>query len=105
MYVCMYVCMYVSNPGVEICSRGSIESTKNRLILIWSKNVSFPLNISRSALKNRRTDLLEILRATASGSLDRVQRCRYVCMFELPVCMFEALKHVKMYVWLTHLGK
>ena len=54
MHVCMSqaaerVCMYVSNPGVEICSRGSIESTKNRLILIWSKNVSFPLKISRSA--------------------------------------------------------
>ena len=55
MYVCMSqaaerVCMYVSNSGVEICSRESIESTKNRLILIWSKNVSFPLKINRSAL-------------------------------------------------------
>ena len=29
-----------------------------------------------------------------SGSLDRVQTCMYVCMFELPVCMFEALKYV-----------
>ena len=27
----------------------SVESSKNRLILIWSKNVSFPLKISRSA--------------------------------------------------------
>ena len=56
VYVCMSqaaerVCMYVSNYGVEICSRESIESTKNRLILIWSKNVSFLLKISRSALK------------------------------------------------------
>ena len=68
MYVCMYVClrqlsvyvclsqaaervcMYVSNSGVEICSRVSIESTKNRLILIWSKNVSALVEISRSAL-------------------------------------------------------
>ena len=55
MYVCMSqaaerVCMYVSNSGVEICLRESIEPTKNRLILIWSKNVSFPLKLSRSAL-------------------------------------------------------
>ena len=36
--------------GVEISLRESIESAKNRLILIWTKNVSFPLKISRSAL-------------------------------------------------------
>ena len=36
--------------GVEICLRESIESGKNRLILIWSKNVSFTLKVSRSAL-------------------------------------------------------
>ena len=36
--------------GVEICLRESVESSKNRLILIWSKNVSFPLKRSRSTL-------------------------------------------------------
>ena len=36
--------------GVEICLRESVESFKNRLILIWSKNVSFPLKRSRSTL-------------------------------------------------------
>ena len=36
--------------GVEICLRESIESAKNRLILIWTKNASFLLKISRSAL-------------------------------------------------------
>ena len=36
--------------GVEISLRESIESAKNRLILLWTKNVSFPLKISRSAL-------------------------------------------------------
>ena len=36
--------------GVEICLRESVESSKIRLILIWSKNVSFPLKRSRSTL-------------------------------------------------------
>ena len=40
----------LNTSGIEISLRESIESPKNRLILIWTKNVSFPLKISRSAL-------------------------------------------------------
>ena len=41
------------------------SSTKNRLMLIWTKNVSFPLKISRSALtKSPPLFLEQIWRAT-----------------------------------------
>ena len=73
-------------------------STKNRLMLIGTKNLSFPLKISRSALTKSPPISFEIVcRATVEIYINAMM---YICMSETPkhVCMSETSKRVCMYV-------
>ena len=100
MYVCMYVsgswaCMYVlakhTSQTIHFDSSGS---TKNRPMLIWPKNVSFPLKISRSALTKSPPWFFENL---ASNSV-----CMYVCLSP-QACMHACLKPSSVYVCMFEL--